>query len=359
MPDTDKARRRIVVDANPAVRPVATGTEVYTREVCSRLAGVAPDLDWTFLASRPATGAGFDVTVAPFTRMWSQIRLPVAATALRASLLFVPAHSIPFAWTGRTLTVVHDLAFERHPDAYATRERGLLRATTRWAVARCRIVVAVSEATKADLVACYGVAPERVRVVPNGGGEPPVLEPARTSRLAELGVTGEYVLQVGRVEARKNQDAAIAAVERLEGVTLVVAGPERDQEISGRLRASPRCRVVGRVDGQTLERLYKSAGAVVVPSLYEGFGLPVVEAMARGKVVVAARNSSLPEVGGEVAVYVDDPNDAGALAAALDRALHDRPLRTALARKGRVRAARFTWDRCARGLADAVREALA
>ena len=306
-------------------------------------------IGWPF-ASRPAAGLGFDLTVAPFRRMWSQLRLPVALAANRTDLLFVPAHSVPFAWTGRALTVVHDLAFERHPDAYPARERALLQATTRWAVTRCPVLIAVSEATKADLVACYRVAPDRVRVVHNGGGEPP----PEAAEIPSTVPAGPYVLQVGRIEARKNQAAALAAVGRLDGVKLVVAGPERDPALAAWLRSSNRCVVLGRVDAAVLNGLYARAAAVVVPSLYEGFGLPVLEAMARGKPVVAARNSSLPEVGGDAAIYVDDPGDAAALAAALEKAMND----PTLAAKGRARAAAFTWDRCARGVAEVVREVL-
>jgi glycosyltransferase involved in cell wall biosynthesis len=344
----------IAVDANPAVRDIATGTEVYTRELCRRLSAAAPELAWTFFAAHPADGLGFDVTVVPFRRLWSQVRLPIALAAGRANLLFVPAHSVPLAWPGRVLTVVHDLAFERQPEAYAAGERALLQATTRWAVMRCPVVVAVSESTKADLVERYGVAADRVRVVPNGGGEAPSIDPAPPQRLEELGVTGDYVLQVGRIEPRKNQVAALAAVERLDGLTLVVAGPERDAGLTAALRASPRCRVTGLVDAATLELLYARARAVVVPSLYEGFGLPVLEAMSRGKPVVAAGNSSLPEVGGDAAIYVDDPNDPDAFAAAIEKALSDK----SLGKKGQERARRFTWDACARGVVEVIREVL-
>src|SRR5258708_17802987 len=121
---------RIAVDVNPATRAIATGTEIYTREVCSRLSPLAPDLSWTFFASQPAIGLGFDVTVAPFRRLWSQVRLPLALAASHPDLLFVPAPSVPFAWTGRALTVVHDLAFERYPEAYSRPERTLLQVTT-------------------------------------------------------------------------------------------------------------------------------------------------------------------------------------------------------------------------------------
>ncbi len=347
--------KTVAVDINPATRAVLTGTEVFTHEVCSRLAAAAPELAWRFYASRPRAGLGADVMVLPFRRLWSQVRLPIALASKRPDLLFVPAHAIPFAWPGKALTVVHDLAFERYPHAYSKSERAYLRLTTRWATMRCPVLIAISESTKADLVSAYGVRPERIRVVPLGASAPTVA-PAPASRLPELGLSGHFVLQVGRIEMRKNQLAALAAVERLDGVTLAVAGPERDPEIAAKLRESDRCRVLGRVDQATLELLYKRADAVVVPSLYEGFGLPLLEAMARGKVVVAAKASSLPEVGGEAALYFHDAADPEQLAKVLDVALNDVPLRKSLAKAARERAKKFTWDRCAAGVAAVVRE---
>jgi len=348
--------KTVAVDLNPATREVATGTEVYTREVGSRLSGAAPEIRWLFFASRARPNLGVDVTVVPLARMWSQVRLPLALRPARPDLLFVPAHAIPFGWPGRSLTVVHDLAFERHPEAYSFAERSYLQLTTRWAALRCPLLIAPSESTRKDLVELYHVAPERVRVVPLGGGEQVDRAAAPAKRLGELGLEGTFVLQVGRIEARKNQAAALAAVERLDGVTLAVAGPERDPALAARLRASSRCRVLGRVDEATLELLYRRARAVVVPSLYEGFGLPVLEAMARGQVVVAARASSLPEVGGDAALYVDDPTDPAELAGVLETAIGDRKVRARLVQAARKRAAGFTWDRCASGVAAVVRE---
>ncbi len=348
--------KTIAVDLNPATREVATGTEVYTREVGSRLQGAAPELRWLFFASRARPGLGVDVMVVPMARLWSQVRLPIALRPAHPDLLFVPAHAIPFGWPGRSLTVVHDLAFERHPGAYSFAERSYLQLTTRWAALRCPLLIVPSESTRADLVDIYHVPPDRVRVVPLGGGEPVERKAAPATRLAELGLDGPFVLQVGRIEARKNQAAALAAVATLDGVTLAVAGPERDSALAAKLRASPRCRVLGLVDEPTLELLYRRASAVVVPSLYEGFGLPVLEAMARGQVVVAARASSLPEVGGDAALYVDDPNDPVELAQALETAIGDRKLRARLVRAARARSAQFTWDRTAAGVAEVVRE---
>jgi glycosyltransferase involved in cell wall biosynthesis len=136
----------------------------------------------------------------------------------------------------------------------------------------------------------------------------------------------------------------------------VVAGPERDAALAAKLRESPNCRVLGHVDQPTLELLYKRARAVVVPSLYEGFGLPVLEAMARGKVVVAAKSSSLPEVGGEAALYFHEAADSEQLAKVLEVALGDDKLRTSLAHAARARAKQFTWERTAAGVAAVIRE---
>lgn len=293
--------------------------------------------------------------VVPLRRLWSQVRLPLALSGEHPDLLFVPAHAIPVAWPGKVLTVVHDLAFERHPDAYSFGERAYLRLSTRWAVSRCKLLIAVSESTKADLMSLYGVAADRIRVVPLGVGKPKT-SAAPASKLAELGLNGNFVLQVGRVEGRKNQATALAAVEQLDGVMLAVAGPERDLQLVAKLRASDRCRVLGKVDQPTLELLYKRASAVVVPSLYEGFGLPVLEAMARGKVVVAAKSSSLPEVGGEAALYYHDSAKPEQIAKVLDVAITDEGLRTRLAKAARARAARYTWDETAAGVAGVIRE---
>lgn len=349
--------RTVAVDVNPATRSVVTGTETFTREVARRLPAAAPELRWRFFASRPRAGLGVDVMVLPFPRMWSQVRLPLALAGERPDMLFVPGHAIPLAWPGKVLTVVHDLAFERFPDAYQASDRAYLRLTTRWAVARCPIIIAVSESTRQDLVELYRVPAHRIRVVPLGVGRP-ARTAAPASRLAELGLDGNFVLQVGRVEPRKNQAAALAAVERLDGVTLAVAGPERDRALAARLRSSKQCRVLGAVDAPTLELLYRKAAAVVVPSVYEGFGLPVLEAMARGKVVVASKSSSLPDVGGEAALYFHDGAGAAELASVLQVALGDTELRSRLAAAARARAALFTWERTAKGVAAVIRELL-
>src|SRR5690242_15717508 len=239
---TAAATRRVAVDVNPATRPVITGTELFTREVSRRLAVAAPELRWRFFASRPRRGLGVDAMVLPFPRLWSQVRLPIHLAAERPDLLFVPGHVVPFAWLGKVLTVIHDLAFERHPEAYRPGERAYLRLTTRWAIFRSRLLITISESTRQDLIELYHVDPTKIRVVPLGVGAPST-NVAPAARLGELGLDGNFVLQVGRVEPRKNQAAALAAVEKLNGVTLAVAGLERDPALAATLRRSDHCRV--------------------------------------------------------------------------------------------------------------------
>jgi alpha-1,3-rhamnosyl/mannosyltransferase len=202
------------------------------------------------------------------------------------------------------------------------------------------------------------VDPARIRAVPLGGGEAPRCPPdpvAARARAAELGIDRPFVLHVGRVEPRKNQVAALRAVERLPDLLLVSVGAVADGHMGAALQASSRCRQLGRLPQADVEALYACAEALVFPSLYEGFGLPVLEAMRRGVPVVTAAVSSLPEVGGDAAVYVDDPSDAAALVAAIETALAGRER---LRRLGLERAARFTWDRTAAGVAEVMRELL-
>jgi glycosyltransferase involved in cell wall biosynthesis len=348
----------VAVDASPAARAAQTGTEVYARHLARRLPAAAPDLRFVFYASRPGDVDGIDLTVLPGRRLWSQGRLCRELWRRRPDLFFAPSHVVPFLAPGRTLTVVHDLGFERFPDAYGAAARSYLRLTTRWAERRCPLLVAPSQATADDLGRFHGVAPERVRVVPLGGGEarerPPDPEAAR-ARTAALGIDRPFVLHVGRVEPRKNQVAALRAVERVPDLLLVSAGEVMDAGMGAALEASPRCRRLGRLPQADVEALYACAEALVFPSLWEGFGLPVLEAMRRGVPVVTAAVSSLPEVGGEAVLYVDDPRDEAGLAAAIESALRDRER---LRRLGLERAGRFTWERSAAGVAAAIRELL-
>lgn len=353
------ARPTIAVDANAVSRAVITGTERYAREVARRLPALAPDLQWRFYAGRPARDSGIDLTVLPAPRLWSQARLPLELARARPALLVTLAHVVPEACPVAALQVVHDLAFERFPEAYQLPARAYLRHTTRRAARVCPVLVAVSESTRKDLADLYGVDPARVEVA--SPGIVPRLRAADgddTGRLAELGVSGRFALHVGRIERRKNQLTALAAASRIEGLTLVCAGAEHDRSLAARLRESPRAVLLGRVSDSDRDLLYRRAEALLFPSLYEGWGIPVLEAMQAGLPVVTARTSSLPEVGGEAVLYIDSPDDAAGLGLQLERVLSDAGLRRRLVSAGRSRAAEFTWERTTEGVIRAVRRAL-
>lgn len=353
-------RPTIAVDANPLTRPQVTGTELYAREVCRRLAAAAPDLDFVFYAARPAPEVGVPLTVLPMRRLWTQVRLPLELARTRPDLLFVPAHAVPFATRRPSVLTVHDLAYERFPHAYAPRDIAYLRTAIGWAVRRCRLLMTVSESTRDDLVELLGVDAARIRVVPPGGGEdPPEVDPEEAARIVrELGIEEPFVLHVGRLEPRKNQLSAARAARRAD-LRLVCVGPEADPETVAALRRSVAARLVGAVPDRVRDALYRRAVALVFPSLYEGFGFPVLEAMRRGVPVITSSVASLPEVAGAAALFVDDPHDVAALAVLIERVRDDADLRAKLIAAGHQQARRFTWDACAAGTVEVLQEALA
>lgn len=233
---------------------------------------------------------------------------------------------------------------------------------------RSRRVITLSEAAKADIVEFIGVAPERVDVTPLGPGIPGGVEPIAVAALREqLGIgSAPIVLSVSAKRPHKNLERLIDAVATLDSKpapVLVVPGYptpfERDLERHAAERGvAERVRFTGWVDEPTLEALYREARCFAFPSLAEGFGLPVLEAMLRGTPVACSRASSLPEVAGEAALYFD-PTDTGAIAAAVGELLRDERLRQRLARAGRERAARFTWEATAAATLNSYDRALA
>jgi glycosyltransferase involved in cell wall biosynthesis len=235
---------------------------------------------------------------------------------------------------------VHDLSFERDPSVMRRRHRAVFRLAVPYAVRHAAHVLAVSERTKDDLVELYSVDPQRVTVTPHGvdasftPGEP---------------AADPYLLLVGAVEPRKNPLAAADAAAEL-GMRLVVVGPGRDPELVRALEERG-ADVRGYVPKPQLVELYRGAAALVFPSRYEGFGLPVIEAMASGAPVVAAPDAAVREIADGAAVFAEP----GELADGVRRALADRDR---LVAAGLQRAAQFSWDETARRTLDVYRQVL-
>ncbi len=330
----------IVVDADVLGRR-RTGDETYVRELLRALPGVAPELRFTAV-TRDASlvPAGVEPLVLPAKSQELRMawRLPQLLRRVDPELAHF-LHVIPPHCPCPAVLTVQDLSFERDPTVMGAWERRVFRTLVPRAARRAARILAISERTRDDLVELYGIAPAKITVTPLGVD--PDFRPG--------GQRGDYLLLVGAIEPRKDPLAAAQAAQAV-GRRLVVAGPSRDAALERALRDAG-AELRGYVPKPELVRLYQEAACVLFPSRYEGFGLPVVEAMACGTPVVARPDAALLEVAGEAAVFtVGDLGEA---------------VRTALAGAERLsaagleRAKRFTWAETARLTADIYRELVA
>ena len=309
------------------------GVERLAREMATRLPALRPDR-YRLIEPPPllAHRAG---------HVWEQLVLPLRAAG--SELIYSPANLAPVAST-HSVVVIHDVAALRHPEsysaAYVTYQRIILPLLAR----RARSVITVSEFSKGELVEVLGIGPERIEIVPGGVDErfTPAVDPAPAQ--AAHALRGPYVLALGTVSARKNLEllGPVAAALRERGIELVLAGADR-----GYLRADAvPVRRLGYVADELLPALYAGARALALPSRYEGFGLPCLEAMACGVPVVCMRAGALPEVCGQDALMVD-PDEPAAFTEAVVAAATDEQVRTRLSVAGPRRAAMFSWSRTA------------
>jgi glycosyltransferase involved in cell wall biosynthesis len=298
--------------------------------------------------------------------VWEQLIQP--SVARRAGLDLI--HGLAFVGpmgSGCPFTVtVHDLSFLFYPQGFRTLNRLYLRLFARLSARRARRVIAVSESTKRDVVEQYGVAPEKVDVVYNGVD--PVFRPLPADQVsafrAHRGLPDHFILFVGTLEPRKNIARLLQAYAQLPGARppfMFVGGKgwfyDEIFTLVERLELGTEVHFVGYVPADDLPMWYNAADLFVYPSLYEGFGLPPLEAMACGTPVVTSTASSLPEVVGQAALLVD-PADTGALARAIERGLADADLRAQMRAEGLARVAGFSWRETARRTADSYRQAL-
>jgi glycosyltransferase involved in cell wall biosynthesis len=307
---------------------------------------------------------------------WHRLRvLPSPALAVpRASLFFTPDFTLPRAGRTPSILTVHDLSFIAHPECADAGLRRYLGAEVPRSLKQAAAVVAVSETTARALTAVFGVDPARIEVVPNGVDAMFIPLPEADGRAGippPFGLCDAYLLTVGTLEPRKNYSRLLQAFalltkrhHRTEGVppgASRASGPSLQLAIVGRegWQFEPIFRDVARLgledsvrfftnaSDSDLLTLYQRASAFVYPSLYEGFGIPPLEAMACGIPVASSTGGALPEVLGEAAVYFD-PLNVQAMSEAIERVLTDDTCRHDLSERGLARAGTYTWDRAGR-----------
>lgn len=334
------------------------GIAVYARELGRALVDAFPDDEYVLfehtlrrpeVRERWAHGTGRSL----FAALRARAGAPVERLVGRFDVLHLTDYAM--LHTGRpVVSMVHDVCFETHPDCYPKPMRERLRAVTRRLLEVSAHVVVPSERTRRELLARFGAQAERVHATPLGRRPLPGVVGVSTAR-------PPFVLVVGTLMPRKNHVRLIEAFQGLgdPDVKLVIAGARGfgDEAIVDAARQSTRLVFVEAPDDIQLTALYHAAAVVAVPSLDEGFGLPVVEALAMGKPVLVGKDTTCADVAGDAALAVD-AQDVDALRDGLRRLLTDEELRARLAERGPSRASRFTWDATARATRAVYEQAL-
>lgn len=343
------------------------GNATYARNLVSALLLASRTDEFVLYAQNPdhafyrsLSGRGLSRVVR--TTQWNGFARVVYALGRAASRDCVDVLHVqyfaPLWFRGPLVVTVHDLAFRSVPETFPPRLRAALRMLVPLSIRRAARVITGSEFARRDILTSYSISPERVTVIPHGvdGRFYPRTDGESTGILARYGLRPGFLFSVGRLNERKNITRLLEAYAclRRRGATLpLVIGGKPDGGVESGQRASEATDVrwMGLIPNEDLPAFYSGAAAFIYPSLFEGFGLPVLEAMACGTPVVTSDRAALPELATDAALLVD-PEDVGALADAMERVLTDTALAQELRQRGMARSQRFTWaETAARTLA--------
>ncbi|MBI2439127.1 MAG: glycosyltransferase family 4 protein [Candidatus Moranbacteria bacterium] len=351
----------IGIDASRAFLKKRTGIEEYAYQVIRHLRFQLPEDVCVVLYIRSDQDVTFDLPKqwrvkkmwAP--RLWTQARLSLEMFFHRPDILFVPAHTVPIIHPQKTIVTIHGLEYEFCKEAYSLWERWYMRLSIWFSCRAAEMVVCVSENTKQDVMRLYNVAEKKIQVIHEGFEEHGIMNQSGT-----LSTDIPYFLFIGRLEERKNIVRVIEAFEtlkeryRIPQKLLLVGKPGYGYErIKKKITESKYQDMIvekGYVSEEEKWNLLKNADIFLFPTLYEGFGIPVLEAQSMRIPVVTSKVSSLPEISGEGAILVD-PGDVESIVEGTHRLFSDQGIRDDIIEKGVDNVHRFGWKRCARDLA--------
>jgi len=298
----------------------------------------------------------YEIIKKPFLFWWTQTRFAWEIWREKPDILWMPMHSLPFFRSKKTKTVVtiHDLAFKFFPDHFPKKDLRRLNFFTDYAVKNADKIIAISNSTKNDILNLYPKTKEEKIKVIYHGYDKSLFKPY-VSKLEVQKVNSKFILFVGTIQPRKNIKILLEAFailkqeEKYKLLKLVIAGSSGwlSENIIEKIKKTPDVIMTGKFETKNLPALLAGAEVFVLPSLYEGFGLPIIEAMACGTPVVAADNSSISEIAGDSALLFN-PKNADNLAKILHDILENEKLRNDLRKKGLERVKNFSWEKCAR-----------
>ncbi|MFN8487283.1 MAG: glycosyltransferase family 1 protein [Caldilineaceae bacterium] len=363
----------IGIDASRALRARRTGTERYSLEIIRHLLALAaaaehqwrlyvdtePTSDFFPQQTPGATHTNVELCHLPARRLWTHRALACEVTQRKPDVLFIPAHVLPFVLPVRRLppsvVTLHDLGYHYFPEAHTRFQRWYLEASTRWSAHAATRLIAVSQATAKDLTRFYHTPVNKIQVVYEAYEPCPAASSSEHPTIFQQSQR-PYALYVGTIQPRKNLARLIQAYAQLHEANslawdLVLAGGTGwlSRALVEQVKAhglENRIHFTGYVADAALPALYRNARFFCFPSLFEGFGLPILEAQSYGAPVMTANNSSLPEIAGDAALLVD-PTDVDAIADAMLRLSQDEALRQRLIAAGYQNVKRFSWVKAA------------
>lgn len=353
----------IGIDASRSAKTYQTGTETYSTEIIKSLSEIDQKNQYILYTPKPIDnkfpkiGKNFNFRIIPFGKFWTQIRLSQEIRRQSPDILFVPAHTLPLVFPKKSVVTIHDLGFKHYPELYSPVDLMYHNWAANHSIKNAYHILVDSKFVKIDICNNYPIDPQKISVVPLGYDDK-IYRPTKTKTSKK-----PYLLYIGRLEEKKNIVGMIKAYSILRKENkirhqFVLAGrPGFGYEKITNLIASlpPEIKkdviLTGYIDQKTYINYLKNADILFFCSFFEGFGLPLLEAMASGVPVVASNRASIPEIVSHAGVLVD-PEKPFEMAVALSKVLNNKGLKKALISKGIARASLYSWQKTARKTLD-------